>query len=54
VNCNYFIPNVIGSQACSFIGKFRMRPAAGGAPVAVKQSRGTGQQNKNPLFILNM
>jgi hypothetical protein len=37
VNCNYFIPNVIGQQAYWFIGKIRMRFAAGGAPAAVKR-----------------
>jgi hypothetical protein len=35
VNWNYFIPNVIGRQACCFIGKIRMRLAASSAPVAV-------------------
>jgi hypothetical protein len=35
VNSNYFIPNVIGRQACRFIGKNRMRLAASGAPAAV-------------------
>jgi hypothetical protein len=38
VNCNYFIPNVIGQQAYWVIGKIRMRPAAGGAPVAMNRS----------------
>jgi hypothetical protein len=37
VNCKYFIPNVIGQQACRFIGKIRMRIAARSAPVAVKR-----------------
>jgi hypothetical protein len=37
VNCNYFIPNVIGRQACSFVGKIRMGYAASGTPVAVKR-----------------
>jgi hypothetical protein len=30
VNYSYFIPNVIGLQACWFIGKIRMRLAADG------------------------
>jgi hypothetical protein len=30
------IPNVIGHQACRFIGEIRMRLAASSAPVAVK------------------
>jgi hypothetical protein len=37
VNCNYFIRNVIGQQESWFIGKIRIRLAAGGAPVAVKR-----------------
>jgi hypothetical protein len=32
-----FIPNVIGRQACRFIGKIRMRLAASGSPAAVKR-----------------
>jgi hypothetical protein len=36
-NCNDFIPNVIGYQACWFIGKIRMPLAASGAPVAAKR-----------------
>jgi hypothetical protein len=32
-----FIPNVIGHYSCWFIGKFRTRLVAGGAPVAVKR-----------------
>jgi hypothetical protein len=36
VNCYYFIPNVIGGQACSFLGKICMRLVASGAPSAVK------------------
>jgi hypothetical protein len=38
VNCIYFIQNVIGNQACWFIGKIRMRLAAHGEPAAVKRS----------------
>jgi hypothetical protein len=37
LNCNYFIPNVIGRQACRFIGKTRLPLAASGAPVAAKR-----------------
>jgi hypothetical protein len=37
VNCNCYILNVIGRQACWFVGKIRMRHAAGGCPVAVKR-----------------
>jgi hypothetical protein len=49
-NVNYFIPSVIGHQACWFIGKIRIRLAAGGAPVAVKR-RAVEPVNrcKNPL-----
>jgi hypothetical protein len=36
---SYFIPNVIGQQAYLFIGKIRMRLAAGGAPVTVNRSK---------------
>jgi hypothetical protein len=36
VRCNYFIPKVIGRQACWFIGKIRMRLATIGALVAVE------------------
>jgi hypothetical protein len=36
VNSNYFIFNVIGQLVYWFMGKIRMRFAAGGAPVAVK------------------
>jgi hypothetical protein len=36
VNCNYFIPRVIGRQACWFIVKIRRRLAAGSAPGAVE------------------
>jgi hypothetical protein len=36
VNCNYFIPNVIGCRACWFTAKIGMRLAASGAPVAVE------------------
>jgi hypothetical protein len=38
VICNNFIPNVIRQQVYCFIGKIRMRLAAGGAPVAVNRS----------------
>jgi hypothetical protein len=37
VNCNYFIPNVIGQQAYWFIGKICIRLVAGSASVAVKR-----------------
>jgi hypothetical protein len=37
VNCGYFIPNIIGREACWFICKIRMRLAAGGEPVVVKR-----------------
>jgi hypothetical protein len=37
VNCNYFIPNVIGQQAYLFTGKICMRLAAGSAVIAVKR-----------------
>jgi hypothetical protein len=33
MNCNYFIPDVIGQQAYWFTGKIHMCVAAGGAPV---------------------
>jgi hypothetical protein len=49
VNCNYFIPNVIGRQACWFIGKICMRLAAGGKPVAVKR-RAVEPVNKLKIF----
>jgi hypothetical protein len=52
VNCNYFIPNVIGRQACWFIGKIRVRLAAGGAPVVVKRrSVESINKVKNPPCI---
>jgi hypothetical protein len=38
VNCNYFIPKVIGQQVYWFIGNVRVLLAAGGALVAVKRS----------------
>jgi hypothetical protein len=37
VNYNYFIPNVIGGQACWFVCKIRLRLAASGAPAVVKR-----------------
>jgi hypothetical protein len=37
VNCNYFIPNIIGHQACSFISKIRMRLTVSGTLVTMKQ-----------------
>jgi hypothetical protein len=37
VNCNYFIPIVIGQQAYWFISKIRMCLTAHGASVAVKR-----------------
>jgi hypothetical protein len=51
VNCNYFIPNVIDQQAYWFIGKIRMRLAAGGAPVAVNRS--TKVRTSPYLGVLN-
>jgi hypothetical protein len=33
MNYNYFIPNIIGCQACWFIGRIHMRLTAGDAPV---------------------
>jgi hypothetical protein len=36
MNCNYFIPNVTGRQACWFIGKICMRLTASGTLVAMK------------------
>jgi hypothetical protein len=38
VNCNYFIPNVIGQRAYWFISRIRICFTAGSAPVAVKCS----------------
>jgi hypothetical protein len=38
VNCNYFIPNVVGQQTYLFINKIRMQFATGNAPVAVSRS----------------
>jgi hypothetical protein len=37
LNCNCFIPNVIGQQAYWFIGKIHIPLASGGAPLAVKR-----------------
>jgi hypothetical protein len=53
VNCNYFIPNVIGRQACWFIAKLvrASQSAENQSPEA--QSRGPGEQNKNPPCICN-
>jgi hypothetical protein len=48
VNCDYLIPNVIGRQTCRFIGKIRMRLAAGGAPVSVKRRAVNRPTSKNP------
>jgi hypothetical protein len=45
VNFNYLIPNVIGQQAHSFIGKIRMHLAADGAPVAMKRKAVNGSTN---------
>jgi hypothetical protein len=47
---NYFIPNVIGRQACRFIGEIRVTLAAIGAPGHGANS-GTGQESKCPLSI---
>jgi hypothetical protein len=55
VNCNYFILNVIGQKTYRFVGKIRMRLAAGGAPIAVKRSAlNPSTKVAIPLYIMYM
>jgi hypothetical protein len=49
VNCNYFIQNVIGRQARSFIDKIRMRLAGGSAQFTAKR-RAVEWVNKVKIF----
>jgi hypothetical protein len=51
LNCNYFTPKFMGRQACWFIGKIRLRLAAGGAMVAVKH-RAVELVNKIKILLL--
>jgi hypothetical protein len=51
VNCNYFIPIVIGRQAYGFIGEICMRLAARGVPVAVKR-RAVVPIKKVKIFVV--
>jgi hypothetical protein len=54
VNCNDFIPNVIGQQAYWFIGKIHMRLAASSALVTIKcRSMNQSTKVRTSLYMMS-